>query len=156
MTLQEEYFIKCGVLCASSVNKPCYFCWYDFEATNDEQTAVKDTELFREKSINIWYKKLGIDRITLCIWSPTTPMHILHDCFRSQATTSEMTLKLAVGIFPEGVAWLKPLIRGTIPSALMTDDGHRVYKSGAGVDRTTIWHHRKQCWFWSQDWPIIQ
>jgi len=65
MTLQEEYCIKCGVLCASSVNKPCYFCWYDFEATNDEQAAVKDPELFREKSINIWYKKLGIDRITL-------------------------------------------------------------------------------------------
>jgi len=67
-----------------------------------------------------------------------------------------MTLKLAVGIFPEVVAWLKRLIRGTIPSALMTDDGHRVYKSGAGVDRTPIWYHRKQCWFWSPDWLVIQ
>jgi hypothetical protein len=39
-------------------------------------------------------------------------MHIFHDCFRSQATTLEMTLKLAVGIFSENVAWLKRLIKG--------------------------------------------
>jgi hypothetical protein len=53
-------------------------------------------------------------------------MHIFYDCFRAQATTLEVILKLAGRIFPERVSWLKRLIKGTISSILMTDDGHRV------------------------------
>ncbi|CAF1025156.1 unnamed protein product [Adineta steineri] len=156
MTQQEVQCIKCGVFNVPSNNHSCYFCWYDFEATDDEQLEIQHSELFREKSINLWYKKLGAGNITLSIWSPMTLMHIFHDCFRCQSTTSEMTLKLAAGIFPESVAWLKRLMKGTIPSVLITDDGYRVYKFGAGIDRTPIWYYCKDRWFWSPDWPVIQ
>ncbi|UJR38693.1 hypothetical protein I4U23_031359 [Adineta vaga] len=87
-------------------------------------------------------KKLNIGSVTLSLWSPTTLMHIFHDCFRSQSTTSEMTLKLAAGIFPESVAWLTCLLKGTIPSFLSADNSCRAYK----FDR----------WFWSPDWPVHQ
>ncbi|UJR18525.1 hypothetical protein I4U23_005431 [Adineta vaga] len=120
----------------------CFICSYDFEATNDKQLVE--------------YRRLSVDNVVLSIWSPTTPMHILHDCFRSLSAISEMTLKLAIGIFSESVAWLKRLIKDTIPSVLMTDDGHRVYKFAAGIDRTPIWYHKKESWFWPPDWPLIE
>jgi hypothetical protein len=53
MTDQEIDCIKCRVRCASSVDKLCYFCWYNFEATSEEQKEIQDSESFREKSVNI-------------------------------------------------------------------------------------------------------
>jgi tetratricopeptide (TPR) repeat protein len=31
----------------------CYFCWYNFEATSEEQKEIQESESFREKSVNI-------------------------------------------------------------------------------------------------------
>ncbi|UJR38858.1 hypothetical protein I4U23_031526 [Adineta vaga] len=156
MVNNELQCMKCGVFSTLFIGKSCYFCWYDFDASDDERLKEQETEIFREKSINQWYKKLNIDRVMLSFWSPITLMHIFHDCFRSQSTTTEMTLKLAAGIFPESVAWLKRLIKGTVPCILTTEEGHRVYKFGAGIDRTSIWYYKKDHWYWSTDWPVNQ
>jgi hypothetical protein len=46
MTTQEVCCIKFGVLGALSIDKPCYVCWYDFEATNEEKATVQNSNYF--------------------------------------------------------------------------------------------------------------
>ena len=118
----------------------CDFCWYDFCASQEQRQKINTLDSFRDQSVRLWYTNLGVNKTTLSMLSPLTIMYILHDCFRSNDHLSaEYTLKVASSIFPESVAWLKRLSKGTLPILSLTEN-ERIYKFSAGIDRTPIWY----------------
>lgn len=118
----------------------CDFCWYDFRASQEQRQQINILDNFRDQSVRFWYTQLGVNKTTLSLLSPLTIMYILHDCFRSNDQLSmEYTLKVASSIFFESVAWLRRLLKGTLPILSLTEN-ERIYKFSAGINRTPIWY----------------
>ncbi|CAF1097048.1 unnamed protein product [Adineta steineri] len=138
-------FFTCSVCTATSAvsaDDICDFCWYDFEATEDERRIVNESSVFRELSVHQWYAKLHVTKIPLSWLSPVTVMHILHDCFRVFLfkPAVERCLQTATNVFPDGVLWLRRLMRGSLPIILQSTVTDRIYKFSAGSNRTPVWY----------------
>ena len=143
------YKRQCRVSCAFSSSELCYFCWFDFQATDEERAEIGLSEAFRQRSVNLWYKRLGIPRMAIYFWTPETYLHYFHDCFRAYGTTAERTLDLAGEPFAESVTWLRQLIDGTLPTVSPPNNPSRIFEFGRGAGRTPLWYMKDDRWYWS-------
>ncbi|UJR24391.1 hypothetical protein I4U23_005768 [Adineta vaga] len=123
-------------------NEICDFCWYDFEATEDERQIVNKSNEFRELSVHQWFEKFQVIKVSSRLFSSISIMHILHDYFRSSSKKIESCdcLRVAMTIFPDGVHWLRRLLGGFLTIDKKPTSNERIYKFHSTHGRTPIWY----------------